>query len=366
MKLARKHKKVVVGMSGGVDSSVVAAILVDQGYEVIGVTLQTWKETGEVKRPWLDRSCCKIGLARYVAERLKIPHQVVDIQQTFRDLVVQNFLEEYTLGRTPNPCVLCNERIKFGTLLQIALDRGADYLATGHYSGVIYSPEKGRYFLKKGRDKQKDQSYFLYRLSQDQLSRVIFPLRDMEKSEVWKMAEDLGLPAETVAESQEICFVTQGDYRAFLREEMPQLIREGPIVDAEGRDLGCHQGVPFYTVGQRRGLGLSSSERLYVTRLVPEHNRVMVGPEDDLYHRGLIAYHMNLIQDSIGEGDGPWRVTAKVRYRSAEAEAAVRILGQDRLEVVFDEPQRAVTPGQSVVIYQGEYVLGGGIIERPI
>ncbi len=366
MNLSHDQKKVVVGMSGGVDSSVVAAILVDQGYEVIGVTLQTWKETGEVKRPWLDRSCCKIGLARYVAERLKIPHQVVDIQQTFRDLVIQNFLEEYALGRTPNPCVLCNERIKFGTLLQIALDLGADYLATGHYSGVIYSPETGRYLLKKGVDRLKDQSYFLCRLSQDQLSRVMFPLRDMEKSQVWKMAEDLGLPAEAVAESQEICFVTGGDYRAFLREEMPQLIREGAIVDGEGRDLGRHQGVSFYTVGQRRGLGLSFPERLYVTGLDPEQNRVMVGPEDDLYHRGLVAHHINFIQDRIGEGDEPLRVTAKVRYRSAEAAAAVRMLGHDRLEVVFDEPQRAVTPGQSVVIYQGEYVVGGGIIERVI
>ncbi|MCI0527496.1 MAG: tRNA 2-thiouridine(34) synthase MnmA, partial [Nitrospira sp.] len=215
-------------------------------------------------------------------------------------------------------------------------------------------------------DRFKDQSYFLYRLSQDQLSRVMFPLGDMEKSRVWEMAEDLGLPAEAVAESQEICFVTQGDYRAFLKEEMPQLIREGLIVDREGKSLGRHQGVSFYTVGQRRGLGLSSPERLYVTGLDPDQNRVMVGPEDDLYHQRLIAKHINLIQDRIWDGDQPLRVTAKVRYRSAEAEASARVLGPDRLEVAFDGPQRAVTPGQSVVMYQGEYMVGGGIIERAI
>jgi tRNA-specific 2-thiouridylase len=183
---------------------------------------------------------------------------------------------------------------------------------------------------------------------------------------VWKIAEDLGLPAEVVAESQEICFVTQGDYRTFLREEMPQLIRGGLIVDREGRNLGRHEGVSFYTVGQRRGLGLSTPERLYVTSLDPDQNRVMVGPEDDLYRQRLIAHNINLIQDGIGKGGEPSRVTAKVRYRSIEAAAMVRMLGHDRLEVVFDEPQRAITPGQSVVLYQGEYVVGGGIIERTI
>ncbi len=359
-----RKKKVVVGMSGGVDSSVVAALLVDQGYEVTGVTLQTWKESGEVERSWLDRSCCKVGLARYVAERLKIPHHVVDTQQAFRDLVIQNFIEEYASGRTPNPCVLCNERIKFGVLLKIALDLGADYLATGHYARVEYFPETGRSLLKKGVDRLKDQSYFLYRLSQEQLSRVLFPLGDMEKARVWELAEGLGLPAEEMAESQEICFVTQGDYRVFLREETPQLIREGQIVDREGKALGRHQGVSFYTVGQRRGLGLSSPERLYVTGLDPEQNRVRVGPEGDLYHRRLVAQHINLIQEGIEVGNESLGVTAKVRYRSGEAGAAVRMLERDRLEVVFDQPQRAVTPGQSVVMYQGEYVVGGGIIEH--
>ena len=361
-------KTVVVGMSGGVDSSVVTAILVGQGYQVIGVTLQTWKETGEVERPWLDRSCCKIGLARYVADRLKISHQVVDIQQAFRDLVIQNFLQEYTSGRTPNPCVVCNEKVKFGLLLRIALDLGADYLATGHYARVGYHLKTGRYILRRGADRLKDQSYFLYRLSQEQLSRVMFPLGDLEKSQVWEMAEDLGLPAEEVAESQELCFVTQGDYRTLLQEEIPHADREGQIVDGEGRELGRHRGVAFYTIGQRRGLGplasgAGSGSRLYVTGLDPEQNRVVVGSETHLYHRRIIAGHLNLIrQASIEEGD-PLVVTAKVRYRTAEAQAVVRWLDEDRLEIEFDQPQRAVTPGQSVVMYQGEDVLGGGIIE---
>ncbi|MGH7274383.1 MAG: tRNA 2-thiouridine(34) synthase MnmA, partial [Nitrospiria bacterium] len=354
-------KKVVVGMSGGVDSSVVASILVGQGYQVIGVTLQTWKETGEVERPWLDRSCCKIGLARYVADRLKIPHQVVDIQQAFRDLVIKNFLQEYTSGRTPNPCVVCNEKVKFGLLLRIALDLGADYLATGHYARVGYHHNTGRYILRKGADRLKDQSYFLYRLSQEQLSRVMFPLGDLEKSQVWEMAEDLGLPAEEVAESQELCFVTQGDYRTLLQEEMPHASREGQIVDGEGRDLGQHHGVAFYTIGQRRGLGplasgAGSGSRLYVTGLDPEQNRVVVGSETDLYQRRIIAGDLNLIRQASIEGGDLLVVTAKVRYRTAEAQAMVRRLVEDRLEIVFDQPQRAVTPGQSVVMYQGEDV----------
>jgi len=374
----RQREKVVVGMSGGVDSSVVAAILVGQGYQVMGLTLQTWKETGEVKRPWLDRSCCKIGLARYVAERLGIPHQVVDTQKVFRDVVIQNFIGEYASGRTPNPCVLCNEKIKFGLLLKTAKDLGADYLATGHYARVVYSQEMGRYLLRKGMDRAKDQSYFLYRLNQEQLSKVLFPLGNMEKTQVWKMAEDLGLPVQEVAESQEICFVTQGDYRTFLLEEMPNAIREGEIVDEKGRGLGRHQGVAFYTVGQRRGLGLSASVRLYVTGLDPEQNRVMVGPDADLCHRRLTANHINLIQEAQMMEGTPLRVTAKVRYRSPEVGAVVRVLpahpclagrqtaggGDDRLELVFDQPQRAVAPGQSVVMYHGEDVLGGGIIQN--
>ena len=321
-----QRKKIVVGMSGGVDSSVTAAILVRQGYQVIGVTLQTWKESGEVDRPWLDRSCCKVGLARYVAERLGIPHHLVDAQEVFKDVVIKNFIEEYVSGRTPNPCVLCNEKIKFGTLLKIAMGLGADYLATGHYARVGYSEEMGRYLLKKGVDRTKDQSYFLYRLGQEQLSKVLFPLGNIEKARVWEMAEDLGLPAQEVAESQEICFVTQGDYRTCLQEEETSACRQGEIVDRDGRELGRHQGVSFYTVGQRRGLGLSGGERFYVTGLDPVQNRVVVGSEADLFHRRLTMHHVNLIHEIKLTEDAPLRVTAKVRYRSTESEAVVSML----------------------------------------
>jgi tRNA-uridine 2-sulfurtransferase len=363
----RKPKKIVVGMSGGVDSSVVAAILVRQGWQVTGVTLQTWKETGEVERPWLDRSCCKIGLAQHVAERLKIPHHVIDMQQAFRDLVIQNFLQEYVSGRTPNPCVQCNEKVKFGLLLNIAREFGADYLATGHYARVEYRPDLGRHILKKGVDRQKDQSYFLYRLNQEQLSRVLFPLGDLEKHDVWKIADDLDLPADQIAESQEICFINGGNYRSFLQDEIPHALKEGQIVDSQGKEVGWHQGVAFYTIGQRRGLGLSSVKReggpLYVTGLDPQTNRVVVGSEAELTHRRLIARDLNLIKNH-GREEGKWfEVTAKVRYRAEEASALAKVEEQDRLEVMFDHPQRAVTPGQSAVLYQGEEVVGGGIIE---
>jgi tRNA-specific 2-thiouridylase len=362
MSFDRPKKKIVVGMSGGVDSSVTAAILVRQGYQVVGITLQTWKESGEVERPWLDRSCCKVGLARYVAETLGIPHHLIDAQEVFKNVVIKNFIGEYRSGRTPNPCILCNEKIKFGILLKIAIGLGADYLATGHYARVRYSEEIGRYLLKKGVDKAKDQSYFLYRLSQEQLSRVLFPLGSIEKGQVWEMAEDLGLPAQEVAESQEICFVTQGDYRAFLREEGADVVRQGKVVDKEGRGLGLHQGVGFYTIGQRRGLGLSGGERFYVTGLDPGQNYVVVGPEADLFHRRLTAHHVNLIHEIKPTEDTPLKVTAKVRYRSPESEAVVNVLENNRFQLVFDQPQRAMTPGQSVVMYQGENVVGGGII----
>lgn len=355
-------------MSGGVDSSVAAALLSAGGYEVIGLTLQTWVEEGEVERPWLDRSCCKIGLARHVAERLGIAHHVVDARAEFRDRVVRNFLEEYAGGRTPNPCVLCNERVKFGLLLRIAREMGAELLATGHYARVDYLPGAGRYRLRKGVDPEKDQSYFLYRLGQEVLSAVLFPLGGMHKRRVWEMAEDLDLPADQVAESQEICFVNQGDHGAFLKRELPQALREGEVVDPVGRVLGRHPGVALYTVGQRRGLGLAASggvatPRRYVVGLNAKENQVVVGPEPELYHRTLSARQVNLtLPPSVDALDGK-AVTAKIRYRSPGARAVVKALGGDQFGLTFEEAQRAVTPGQSVVLYDGDVVLGGGIID---
>ena len=367
-----KHRNIVVGMSGGADSCVAAALLVEQGYQVTGVTLKTWDSPDKVAHPWRDRSCCKVGIAQYVAERLKIPHHVVDVREMFRQQVVENFLEEYAAGRTPNPCVRCNEKVKFGALLKAARDLGADTLATGHYTRVHYRSGLGRYILRKGVDRDKDQSYFLYRLNQEQLSRTLFPLGEMLKSQIWERVEDLGLPADEMAESQEICFVTQDNRLQFMEQEMPQSVRAGAIVDGDHQELGRHQGVAFYTIGQRRKLGLSahsSQQPLYVTALDAENNRIQVGPESELYHARLTVRQLNLIQARNLEEWDQLKVTARIRYRAAEVGARLRVLGEDHLEVLFDAPQRAAAPGQSVVMYQGDSVLGGGIIEsvfRPV
>ncbi len=359
--------KVVIGMSGGVDSSAAAALLQRQGYEVIGVTLLTWEGSEEVERPWLDRTCCKVGVARHVAQRLGIEHHVVDAQDAFRDQVIEDFFREYEAGRTPNPCVRCNERVKFGFLLELADRFGADYLATGHYARVAFQADSGRYSLLKGEDGLKDQSYFLYRLRQPQLSRILFPLGGLQKAQVWELAESLDLPASVLAESQEICFVTQRDYRDFLLEQRPASLRGGDIVGEDGRVLGRHGGISLYTIGQRKGLGLAletgdESRRRYVTRIDAVRNQVVVGPQEDLYRQWVSIHRLNLLRSDLFQSRSEVKVTAKIRYRAAECEAVARWTGEDRLEVLFDRPQRAVTPGQSLVMYRGEDVLGGGII----
>ena len=355
-------KSVVMGMSGGVDSSVAAALLVDQGYQVQGVTLQTWdtEDDATTSKKWQERGCCKIGIARYVAERLNIPHRVIDIRDHFRAAVVQDFIQGYLSGLTPNPCVRCNERVKFGCLVDAARELGADYVATGHYAQVLPDAE-GRLHLHKGGDPRKDQSYFLYRLNRGWLPRLLFPVGGMHKDEVWSRAEAIGLPADEVKESQEICFVTKGDYRGFLEEEAPQAARPGAFVGTDGTVVGTHRGVPFYTPGQRRGLGLSADQRLYVVRVDTLSNTVVVGREEDLLKASCTVGDLNLIgMDHI---DAPARAQVKVRYASPAVSATVWPLEGGRLRIEFDAPQRALSPGQSAVFYQGERVLGGGIIE---
>jgi tRNA-specific 2-thiouridylase len=355
--------KVVVGMSGGVDSSATAAILVEQGYEVQGVTLKVWHEEENPARRWQERSCCKVGLARYVAKRLGIPHQVVEIEATFYEAVIRDFVSGYLAGETPNPCVRCNERIKFGLLYRIARDLGADYLATGHYVRLDRGPD-GHHRLKRAIDENKDQSYFLYRLRPEILPHLIFPVGTMRKEEVFRRIEALDLPPEEIRESQEICFVTQGDYRGFLAREAPAGFRPGLFVTSTGEVLGKHEGVAGYTVGQRRGLGLSSrtpGERLYVLGIDAPNNRVMVGSEEELYARELTAADLNyLIPIPPGE---LVEILAKIRYRSPTTPAVLQPLGDGKAKVIFKEPQRAVTPGQSVVFYQDDLVLGGGRIQ---
>lgn len=355
---------VVVGMSGGVDSCAAALILKEEGFRVIGVTLKVWKEEDRPDRKWQERSCCKIGVARYAAQRLNIPHHVIDLQAQFRRDVVDDFVGGYLSGETPNPCVRCNERIKFGRLFEIARGLGADYLATGHYARLGREDVTGRYFIRRAADERKDQSYFLYRLRPEILPGLMFPLGDRQKSEVWRLVASLSLPPDQMRESQEICFVTQSDYRTFIAAAAPQASRPGQIVGPNGEVLGEHGGVAGFTIGQRRGLGISAADRLYVIDIRPEENTVVVGPESDLLCEELIAGDANLFLDA--PLSGPLTVAAKIRYRNPVVPARLEPLGNGCLRVRFETPQRAVAPGQSVVFYRGDELLGGGIIREAV
>lgn len=353
---------VLLGMSGGVDSSVAAALLVRQGYEVHGVTLQVWEqedETTVVSKKWQERGCCKIGLAKYVAKTLKISHEVVDARQTFRTGVIDDFLEGYTTGTTPNPCVRCNERVKLRGLLELARSRRIPYVATGHY--VRVHTKDGFPLLRRSLDPKKDQSYFLYRLNPAWLQHLLFPLGSMQKSEVWSEAQALGLPVEEMRESQEICFVSQGDYRIFIEKERPEAKNPGPFVDEAGRYLGQHDGVAFYTPGQRRGLGIAAGERLYVHRVQPSTNTVFLGRGESLRRNSCDVSDLNLFTSSLL--NGPTEAEVKVRYATPATPVTIYPITRSSLRIQFHEAQRALSPGQSAVFYQKEEVLGGGIVQ---
>lgn len=357
------RERVVVGMSGGVDSSVAAALLVEQGYDVVGITLRVW--------PWHEPedpskrfgSCCSpetVEDARQVARRLGIPYYLLNHEREFDRTVVTNFASEYLAGRTPSPCVVCNREVKFGTLLGRALAWEALAVATGHYARTTRDSTTNRVLLWKAKDTRKDQSDFLWPLTQAQLARARFPVGELIKEEVRTKARSLGLVTADRPESQEICFIPDDDYRAFLERRLPGAFRPGPILDRRGRLLGTHRGIAGYTVGQRRGLGLSPDRPLYVLALDPERNAVVVGEGSDLETDRLVATQVNFIPFDQPAGD--LRVTAKIRHSHTPAPATLRPAGGDRVEVVFDLPQRAVAPGQSVVFYQGDLVVGGGII----
>jgi len=357
-------KKVVLGMSGGVDSSVAAKLLKDQGYEVLGVTLKVWEEEDEAatSKRWQERGCCKVGIAKHVAELLDISHQVIDTRESFQQGVIDDFIGGYLRGTTPNPCVRCNERVKFGGLFQVAEQLGADYIATGHYA-TIQQDEAGTSFLARGRDTKKDQSYFLYRIPAKWLSQMLFPLGAMEKPQVWEEAVAMGLPVEELKESQEICFVTQGDYRAFLKEHAPQATNPGNFVDSEGHELGQHEGVAFYTPGQRKGLGIATGNRLYVQRVVPDLNLVVLGPPEELDTKTCQVADLNIFSpESLIEGQ---LLDVKFRYGSPPVPARLHWDGANSISVTFETPVRALSPGQSAVFYEGDHVLGGGIIQTP-
>lgn len=344
------------------DSSVAAALLVRQGYDVHGVTLQVWEhedETVAASKKWEERGCCKIGIAKFVAQKLKIPYEVIDSRNHFRTEVIDNFLQGYAGGVTPNPCVRCNERVKLRSLLELATARGIQYVATGHYVRIVNRQD--RYHLHMSTDRKKDQSYFLYRLDPQWLPRLLFPVGDMHKADVWREAEALGLPVDELKESQEICFVSHGDYRTFIEAEMPEAKKPGPFVDQEGQYLGSHQGIAFYTPGQRRGLGLSAGRRLYVHQVHAATNTVVLAPEDALLRHTCIVKELNLFDRSLLTTTA--HLDVKIRYATPQTPATLEPFGSDGLSLQFLSPQRAMSPGQSAVFYQDDQIMGGGIIQ---
>ncbi len=351
-------ERVVVALSGGVDSSTTAALLVERGHDVIGVMMRLWAEDGEGGS---TNRCCSIEAvedARRICYALDIPFYLVNYEREFKKEVVDLFVAEYARGRTPNPCLVCNRRIKFDLLLRRALAMDAQYLATGHYARV--RRVNGRYQLLKGRDEWKDQSYVLYMLGQKELRNLLFPLGEYTKEQVRDMARQRGLPVADRAESQDLCFLADNDYRRFLQAQAPQSIRPGPILDTAGRVIGQHKGLPFYTIGQREGLGIAAPEALYVMRIDMARNALVVGTKAELGRRELVAAEVSYISGRVPQQ--PLEITAKIRYQAAAAEALLAPLEDGRARVTFAEPQRDITPGQGVVFYQGQVVLGGGII----
>jgi len=352
-------------MSGGVDSSVAATLLQEQGYEVIGITMNLFSLPKEYCKSEQLRSCCgwkAVEDANRVAHTLGISHYVADFRNQFEKDVIADFCREYARGRTPNPCLRCNERLKFKVLMAKAKALKADFLATGHHARIEHDAQTGRYLLKKGKDKKKDQSYFLYPMTQEQLSRTLMPIGNLTKEKVRQKASESGLPIAQRPESQEICFVPDKDYPGFLRGRIPEAFRSGPIVDLKDRVLGQHKGIGHYTIGQRRGLGIAAPHPLYVLALQSDKNTVVVGTNKQLYKKTLRATQVNLI--SIAKVEKPLSIKAKIRYKHREAKALLVPLDSDQISVKFEKPQRAITPGQAVVFYEGDVVVGGGIIEK--
>jgi tRNA-specific 2-thiouridylase len=359
----KKGAKVVVAMSGGVDSSVAAGWLSKNGYNVIGISLQLHDMAEKIDNEF--GTCCSLSDlndARRVAEVLDIPFYVNNMETAFNEAVIDDFVQEYLNGRTPNPCVRCNEKVKFKKLMDWALDLGADFLATGHYATIQYNSKANRHELHKGGDDGKDQSYFLFTLKEDELAKTLFPVGSFEKPVVRALAQEYGLRVANKPDSQEICFVQGKSYKEFIEEKVPpEVLRPGNFVNAEGKIIGQHAGLHQYTVGQRKGLQLNSLEPLYVLALDATKNEVVVGPESALFRKSAIVKNISWINEmDLGSTT---KALAKIRYRSKESPVNITLLGDNSIEVKFEVPQRAITPGQAMVFYDGTRTLGGGWIE---
>ncbi len=357
------NERVVVAMSGGVDSSVAAALLVEQGYDVVGIMMRLWSEPGVAGSAPVNRCCTpdQMADARRVADHLNIPFYVLDVQDLFRQSVVQYFIDEHERGVTPNPCILCNRQIRFSHLYDHAMALDARYLATGHYARIQPAPD-GSYQLREAVDAHKDQSYVLHVLTQSQLPHVLFPIGGYAKDEVRELARDFGLPVASKQDSQDLCFLGDGDYRRFLRDYASKTAEPGPILDSDGRHLGDHTGLAGYTIGQRKGLGLATPEPVYVLRKDVSRNALIVGERSQLGQRHLTASDVNWVGGTPPAAGSAAQV--KIRYKAPAVPAAVYPGPNGTMRIEFEDPVMGLTPGQGAVVYDGEICLGGGLIEK--